>query len=136
MLRSWFSEHVSRLTSEAVAGVAVPVVAAVAVDRTGVGAAGVGHAAARLHVHLPRLGHRQSPAHTQTLQVNTQVHVHIHRILGATLTSRQQMIVAHKSQINLKFLAGSQVWCFFLIREMFKINERGNHLLFCMLQDW
>lgn len=43
------------LTSQAGAGVAVPVIAAVAVDRTGAGTAGVGHAAAWLHVHLPGL---------------------------------------------------------------------------------
>lgn len=63
---------VSRLTGEAGAGVTVPVVTAVAIDRTGVGAAGVGHTAARLHVHLPRLRQTQSPAHTQTLSANTQ----------------------------------------------------------------
>lgn len=67
---------VRRLTSQAGAGVAVPVVAAVAVDRTGVGAAGVRNAAARLYVHLPRLSHTQRPAHTQTLQANTQTNKH------------------------------------------------------------
>lgn len=50
------SQSVQGLTAEAGAGVAVPVVTAEAVGRTGVGAAGVRHAAARLHVHLPRHG--------------------------------------------------------------------------------
>lgn len=54
---------------------AVPVVAAVAINRTGVGAAGVGHAAARLHIHLPRLRQTESPTHTQTLQANKCVRI-------------------------------------------------------------
>lgn len=58
------------LTSEAGAGVAVPVVTAVAVDRTGVGAAGVWHTAAWLHVQLPGLRQTQSTADPQTLHPN------------------------------------------------------------------
>lgn len=73
----------SRLTSEAGAGVAVPVVAAVAVNRTGAGAAGVRHAAARLHIHLPRLRQTQRPAHTQTLQANKQTNKRV-QIHGST----------------------------------------------------
>lgn len=64
-----FSDHsCCRLTSEAGAGEAVPVVAAVAVDRTWAGAAGVRHAAALLHIHLSGLRQAESPANTQTLQ--------------------------------------------------------------------
>lgn len=59
-------------TCQAGAGVAVPVVAAVAVGRTGAGAARVGDVAARLHVDLPRLRQTESSAHTQTLQEHTQ----------------------------------------------------------------
>lgn len=70
MLRSWVCDHVTRLTIDALARVAVPVVAAVAVRRTGIGAAGIGHAAALLHVHFPRLRETHSSANTQTLQGN------------------------------------------------------------------
>lgn len=80
---------VRRLTSQAGAGVAVPVVAAVAVDRTGVGAAGVRNAAARLYVHLPRLSQTQRPAHTQTLQANTQTNKHDQTHRSATLFAKR-----------------------------------------------
>lgn len=90
----------SRLTSEAGAGVAVPVVAAVAVNRTGAGAAGVRHAAARLHIHLPRLRQTQRPAHTQTLQANKQTNVY------------KSMEAQHSWQIfqmNLRFLISTKL---------------------------
>lgn len=69
---AWLYDHCSRRTPtvEAGAGVAVPVVAAVAVDGTRAGAAGVGNAAARLHVHLPGLRQTQSATDAQTLQEN------------------------------------------------------------------
>lgn len=65
-----FCFFICSVTCEASTGVAVPVVPAAAVSRTGVGAAGVWHAAARLHVHLPRLRQTESPADTETLQRN------------------------------------------------------------------
>lgn len=71
MLLSWVCDHATRLTIEALARVAVPVIAAVAVGRTGIRAARVGQAAALLHVHLPRLRDAHGPSHTQTLQGNS-----------------------------------------------------------------
>ena len=109
--------RVCRLTSEAGAGVAVPVVAAVAVDRTGVGAAGVGHAAARLHVHLPRLRQTQSASHPQTLQSNKQTREQLHR---STLCIINFQIL----QANLQFLQAAQVLCLCFISEMCKIREK------------
>lgn len=87
---------------------AVPVVPAVAVSGTGVGAAGVWHAAARLHVHLPRLRQTQSPADTQTLQGNASVSTNT--VQQTTLSGRKSKPDADHQKFKGIDLLLDNVW--------------------------
>lgn len=98
-----------RLTAQARAGETVPVVAAVAVGRTGVGAAWVGNAAALLHIHLPCLGKAQSAADPQTLEGKTQTFIRSrlvtdHRLISTLMETRNSFFYA-PTMIQLRLVA-------------------------------